>query len=119
MSEENQLPAKAIQQDFETAAARISIQLDLDYKEVKGAYADRPETLTSIFNAMEANRRQRNWNIGWTILAAPIIWPIALVTGYYAFKRHEKVNEAQRSVQAEILRFKNGALPAPGPAKPH
>ena len=117
MSEENKMPVSKIQQDFEAAAANISADLVLDYNDIKGAYANKPESLTQLFNGMEANRKQRNWNIGWTVLAIALFWLAAPVAGYFAYQRHEKVKAAEKSIRAEVVRFK-AALPAPNQAAP-
>ena len=121
MSEETpqaaQLPAGKIQQDFETAATRLSMDLVIDYNDIKGAYSSKPESLTRLFNAIKENRWERNWNIGYTlagVIFLTYLMPLALIPAYFAYERHEKIKKAEKMIRAEIVCYK-ASLPAPGP----
>lgn len=100
--------------DFEVAATRISKELVLDYKDVKGAYESKPESLTVLFNGREESLRKRNWNIFWTAIAGLMFWPLTPVPLYFAYNRQKQVEQADETVKGEVARYR-AALPPPSP----
>jgi hypothetical protein len=105
-----------VTEEFNRRAWEIGVQYSLNSEDIRAAYADKPESLTTAFNTMSDSKNRRNWNIGWTVAAVVLFWPAAPIPAYFAYKRHQEVEEVGKQVGYEVDRF-NAAKKQP-PANP-
>ncbi len=105
--------------NFETSAASISQHYTLDFQDVKKAYADKPDSLTTHFNALADADHRRTKDIAWAVGLALTGFGLLIVAlpVYFAVKQHQKINEIGRTVRDEISRSKAlpPATPPPAP----
>jgi hypothetical protein len=103
---------------FEKNAWDVAVQSNCDVHDVRAAYADKPESLKQVFNAMTAAKEARNGNIGWTIAALFFIPILTPLPAYFAWKRQQELESVGKQVAFEIQRFKALPPPEPKPALP-
>jgi hypothetical protein len=107
-----------ITEEFNRRAWDIGVQYSLNAEDIRAAYADKPESLATAFNAMNDAKHRRNWNIGWTVAAVALFWPVAPLPGYFAYKRHKDVEEVGKQVGYEVSRYQAAKKQPPaGPAQ--
>jgi hypothetical protein len=104
--------------EFEKNAWDIAVQSECDVHDVKAAYADKPEGLKQVFNAMTAAKEARNENIAWAIAALVFIPILTPLPAYFAYKRQQELEGVGKQVKFEIERFKALPPPEPKPALP-
>lgn len=93
---------EAMTAEFEKNAIDVASQYSFDVNDVKAAYQDKPESLSVIFNSMSEAKSGRNRSIGWSVFWVIMLLPIALYTGYHAYKHDQKVSNIRDQVKDEI-----------------
>lgn len=94
--------APSIRADFEDAATGVSTRAGLAIDDVRSAYEDKPESLTSIYNSMKHEKSEMGGWIGWSVFWLIVIPPIMLYTGYKAWESYDNLNNLKDQVKAEV-----------------
>lgn len=99
---------------FNKSAAGVASQCSLNLHDVTSAYENKKESLNLAFDTMSTAKSDRSSWIGWSVVWAIFIPPIALYTGYKAYESHRQLSETEDQVRDEVSRWR-GARSAPAP----
>jgi hypothetical protein len=125
MTDVNQDPAKLAV--FNSNAQSIAKEFVLDVEEVKAAYAQKPDSLSTLFNTMSEAKHRRNFHAGAAIVGGIItvaslptivvglpVVPLA-VAGYCGWRFQSKtntLNAVKDTVKGQISTSKSASAPA-------
>ena len=94
-------------------AAAIAEQFNIDAADLRGAYKNKPESLSAHFNAMSKAKENRGWYIGWSIFWGVIFAPIAAYPAWKLGEKYLALHNIGKSVRSEVEFYKKS-----GPANP-
>jgi hypothetical protein len=77
---------------FEKAALGVSQLYAQSLDDVRGAYGNKKESLTSLFDAASKAKSDRGGWIGWSVLWAIVFPPIIFYTGYKAIENQRELD---------------------------
>lgn len=116
---------KLVDSTFDDQAMFMAERFMLDARNIKDAYAQKPESLSALFNTVTKSQESRSealWLGGLgTFLALrlpPLAGAILAVTALYAGYQTYRINQAGKRVQAEVEQFKTASFKAPQPVVP-
>lgn len=94
---------------FEKAALGVSQLYAQSLDDVRGAYGNKKESLTSLFDAASKAKSDRGGWIGWSVLWAIVFPPIIFYTGYKAIENQIEYVNLGKEVQRELDFYRTGS----------
>ena len=103
---------------FEQAAVGASKLFALALSDLRGAYENKKESLTTLFNEASNVKSDRNRMIGWSVFWGVVFWPVALWTGYKAVEHHNDFKNLKGEVtrEVDVFRAKGAEMPVAKPS---
>lgn len=98
---------------FEKAALGTSQIYARSLGDVRGAYENKKESLTALFDAAKTAKSDRGGWIGWSVVWAIFIPPIAIYTVYKAYESHKDFRDLGKELDRELDEYRNGTQEAP------
>jgi hypothetical protein len=102
----DKLQEQYLTQAFEQAAVGSSKLFALDLSDIRGAYENKKQSLTTLYNEAADAKGARNRRIGWSIFWGVVFWPVALWTGYKAIESHGDFKNIKNEVTREVDFFR-------------
>ena len=91
---------------FTNAAIGASRIFALSLNDIQGAYENKKQSLTTIYNeASEAKSARGSW-IGWSVFWGIVFWPVAVYTGYKAYESHTDFSNIKGEVSREVEAYR-------------
>jgi hypothetical protein len=87
---------------FNRHASALAEQFVLDTADIRKAYENKPESLTSLYNTMSAATTNRGQNIFWGVVALLTIPPVAIWPGYLLYQKYSKLSDVKRAITTEV-----------------
>jgi len=92
---------------FERAAIGTSQMFAASLHDVRGAYENKKDSLTTLFDAAAKAKSDRNSWLGWSVVWAIFIPPVMAYTLYKAFDQHQDLSNLKKEVTREVESFRN------------